>query len=313
MKKTITTIIKALISIALMVYLFSKIDIMEVWHLFQNVKVPYLTAALFLYITGQVICAWRWRIIAFVMDFKNSYWEFIKYYFAGMFFSLFLPTLVGGDIGRCYLITKGNKKIREAIVSVLADRGTGLAVLFLMAGLSVTLLKWGNIPQQLVWGVLIADALLVIGILLPFFAGGLLNIMGKTGELALNFWKKPSVLFQSILISMLFQTLIIIIHVFIGLSIGMQIPWTFYFFLIPLVATVSMLPLSISGIGLREGAFVYFFSYANVPKTEALTFAFGWFVIVLIASLIGGLGLLISKNGFSWKQFRKQETNPADM
>lgn len=309
-KKTITTIIKALISIALMVYLFSKIDIREVWQLFQNVKVPYLIAALILYITGQIICAYRWKIIAFVMDFKNSYWEFIQYYFAGMFFSLFLPTLVGGDIGRCYLITKGNKKIREAIITVLADRGTGLAVLFLMAGLSVSLLKWGNIPQQLVWGVLIANACLIIGIIVPFFAGGLLRLLGNTGELALNFWKRPAVLLHSILISMIFQTLIIIIHVFIGLSIGINIPWTFYFFLIPLVATVSMLPVSISGIGLREGAFVYFFSYASVPRAEALTFAFGWFVIVLIASLIGGLGLL-KNSGLSWKQLKK-EKNESD-
>lgn len=305
MKKTITTIIKALISILLLAYLFTKIDVKEVWHLFRNVQLPYLFAALFLYLAGQVICAWRWKIIAMVMEFRNSFREFITYYFAGMFFSLFLPTLVGGDIGRCYLIAKGNKKTLHAIVSVLADRGTGLAVLIFMAGLSVSLFKFGNIPQQLIWLILIANAVLIIGLLIPFFAGGLLGMLGKTGELAMGFWKKPSVLLKSIFVSIIFQALVIIIHIFIGLAIGINIPWKFYFFLIPLVATVSMLPLSISGIGLREGAFVYFFSYASVTKTEALTFAFGWFVIVLISSLIGGLVLLANSKGFSWSQMRK--------
>ena len=290
-----------------MAYLFKKIDIKEVWQLFQHAHLSYLIAAFILYMAGQVICAWRWKIIAVVMEFKNTFREFITYYFAGMFFSLFLPTLVGGDIGRCYLIAKENKKTRHAIVSVLADRGTGLAVLIFMAGISVTLLKYGNVPSQIIWVVLIANVFLILGLLLPFFAGGLLGLLGKTGELAMGFWKKPSVLFQSIFISMIFQTLIIIIHIFIGLSIGINVPWKFYFFLIPLVATVSMLPLSISGIGLREGAFVYFFSYANVTKTEALTFAFGWFVIVLIASLIGGLVLLASNKGLSWKQMKEEK------
>ncbi|MDD5433842.1 MAG: lysylphosphatidylglycerol synthase domain-containing protein, partial [Nitrospira sp.] len=178
---------------------------------------------------------------------------------------------------------------------------------------SRVLFRSGSIPPQIIWGVLIANVVLIIAMLLPFFAGGLLGLLGKTGELALNFWKRPSVLLQSLIISMIFQALIIIIHIFIGLSIGINVPYKFYFFLIPLVATVSMLPLSISGIGLREGAFVYFFSYANVTKTEALTFAFGWFVIVLISSLIGGLVLLVSNKGFSWKQMKNEKMNSAEM
>ena len=295
MKKTISILIKTSVSVFLLVYLFRKTDLKEVWQLLQQVYIVYIIAALGLYITGQIFCAYRWKLLARLMDFHNSFKEFVVYSFAGMFFSLFLPTVIGGDVGKCYYLARGNKKTFQAVVSILADRGTGLVALTLISGLSLYLFDGANIPRQLTWGILFANVVLIIGFVIPFFLGNHLSRFGKSVALSLSYWRKPLSLFQSIMISLLFQIMIIVIHILIGLSIGLNIPWRFYFFLIPLVVTASMLPVSLSGLGLREGAYVYFLSLVDVPKAKALTFAFGWLFIVIVSSLIGGLVLLTNQ------------------
>jgi len=289
MKKTITTLLKAGVSIAILVYLFRTIDFAEVWQLFKNVHVEYLVIALGLYLIGQFFCAYRWKLVASVMGFQNSFREFFTYYFIGMFFNLFLPTAIGGDVGKCYYLAKGNKKILRAVVSVLADRGTGLIVLIMIAGISLTMLNGITLPSSLPAGILMGNTLVFIGLVVPIFAGKYLLRLGEKVSLLLTYWKQPLPLIKAIGISFIFHALIIIIHILIGLSLEMNIPWKFYLFVVPLVVTVSMLPISLSGIGLREGAYVFFLAFVNVPKTEALTFAFGWFTIMVMSSLAGGI------------------------
>jgi len=289
MKKIITTLLKAGVSIAILVYLFRKIDFAEVWQLFKHVHVGYLIAALGLYLLGQVFCAYRWKLVAALMGFHNSFSEFFTYYFIGMFFNLFLPTAIGGDVGKCYYLAKGNKKVLRAVVSVLADRGSGLIVLVMIAGISLTMVNGVTLPSSLPAGILMGNTLVFIGLIVPIFAGKYLSGFSEKISLLLTYWKKPVPLIKAIGISFIFHALIIIIHILIGMSLEMTIPWKFYLFVVPLVVTVSMLPVSLSGIGLREGAYVFFLAFVNVPKTEALTFAFGWFTILVMSSLTGGI------------------------
>ncbi|MCC6544299.1 MAG: flippase-like domain-containing protein [Nitrospirae bacterium] len=281
--------LKAGVSIAILVYLFRKIDFIEVWKLFKHVNVEYLLIALVLYLIGQVICSYRWKLVASVMGFQNSFRQFFTYYFIGMFFNLFLPTAIGGDVGKCYYLSKGNKKILRAVVTVLADRGAGLIVLVIIAGISLTMLNGITLPYSLPAVILMGNSLILAGLVVPVFAGKYLSSLSEKVSLLLNYWKTPWPLIKAIAISAIFHTLIIIIHILIGLSLEMTIPWRFYLFVVPLVVTVSMLPVSLSGIGLREGAYVFFLAFVNVPETEALTFAFGWFTILVMSSLAGGI------------------------
>ncbi|MBI5755841.1 MAG: flippase-like domain-containing protein [Nitrospirae bacterium] len=302
MKKAVTTLLKAAVSIAILVYLFTKIDLGEVWHLFKQVHVSYLIAALGLYLAGQILCAYRWKVLAGLMDFHNRFREFLLYYFIGMFFNLFLPTSIGGDIGRCYYLAKESKKTLKAIISVLADRGAGLVVLIMIAGLSIVMVEGISIPPPLPAGILTGSTIVLLGLFLPMFAGNYLSKLGdKLGDrlgdkvaLLLTYWRKPVPLLKSIGISAIFHSMIVMIHVLIGLSLGLTIPWKFYLFLIPLVVGASMLPISLSGLGVREGAYVYFLSLVNVPRAAALTFSFSWFTIVVLASLTGGVVFLVN-------------------
>ncbi len=292
MKKIISTLLKAGVSVALLIYLFKKIDVQVVWQLLSHAYLGYLLAAFGLYILGQALCAYRWKILAKLMDFHNSLKEFVVYYFAGMFFNLFLPTVIGGDVGRCYYLARGRKKTFQAVISILADRGTGLAALMVIAGLSLYLLGKTDIPSPFFWGILIGNVLLIVGFFLPFFIGNFFSRFGKAFTLSLTYWRNPMPMVQSIALSFFFQMLVVLIHILISLSLDLYIPLRFYFFLIPLVVLASMLPVSLSGLGVREGAYVYFLSLVDVPTSTAMAFALAWLIIVVIASLMGGLVIL---------------------
>lgn len=288
MKKLIFILLKASVSLLILIYLFTKIDLQKIWAILQQGKLSLIILAIAIYIGGEVLCAHRWKIMAEVMEFQNSFKEFLFYYFAGMFLNLFLPTMIGGDVGKCYFLARRSKKTIQAIVSVLADRGSGFAVLIFMCGFSLYVLRKYNLPTHLVWAILAANILLIIGLLLPLFARNYLPGDGIIG-LSLSYWKKPWALLRSLFLSSIFQILVVVIHILIARSLGLHVSWKYFFLLIPLVALASMFPVSLSGLGVREWAYVYFLSIINVPAAEGLTFGIIWFFILLVSGLIGGL------------------------
>lgn len=299
MKKTIAILLKITVSVALMIYLFRKINPKDVWQLLLQAEGSYLFIGLGIYTLGQVLCAYRWQILAKVLDFRDRFRDFAVYYFSGMFLNLFLPTAIGGDIGKCYFLARGKDKAFHAILSVLADRGSGLIALTLMALVSLHFIEGIDIPSPIIRLILLSGTILIGGVILPFFAGNLISKLGKTASASLAFWRKPLPLIQAIGISLFFQSLVIVIHILIGLSLGLNIPIGYYFLLIPIVAAVSMFPVSLNGLGLRENAYVYLLSLISVSNTEATAFAFGWLVIVVGGGLIGGIALFI--NSFNKK------------
>lgn len=299
MKKAISVLLKIGVSVALLVYLFRKINPKDVWQLLLHAKGGYLLAGLGIYIIAQAMCAYRWQILARVLDFRDSFRDFVVYYFSGMFLNLFLPTAIGGDIGKCYFLAKGKEKTLPAILSVLADRGAGLIALTMIALASLNFIEGINIPSPIIRLVLLSGTILIGGSVLPFFAGNLISKLGKTARISLAFWQRPLPLFQAIGMSLFFQSIVIVIHILVGLSLGLSIPIGYYFLLIPLAAVVSMFPVSLNGLGLRENAYVYLLSLINIPDAEATAFAFGWLVMIVGGGLIGGIALFI--NSFNKK------------
>jgi hypothetical protein len=100
-----------------------------------------------------------------------------------------------------------------------------------------------------------------------------------TGSLAASFFIQLSVVF---------------INMAIGYAVGVGIPWEFYFVFTPLVTVAGMIPISLNGLGVREGAYVYFLAHVGVPASEALAFAILWLILITCASVLGGIGWILA-------------------
>src|SRR5271163_101987 len=97
------TLLKLLISGGIIAVLLVNIESKHPWQTLQNISIPKLFLALLLYLFCQFICAIRWQQVAHSMKLGGGILMFYQYYLMGMFFSLFLPTAIGGDVGRAML------------------------------------------------------------------------------------------------------------------------------------------------------------------------------------------------------------------
>jgi len=110
-----------------------------------------------------------------------------------------------------------------------------------------------------------------------------------------SFRNESMLLLQGLALSILFQLAMIIVYYLLSLSINLRIPFQFFLLFMPLVWILSLIPLSLNGLGIREGAFIYLFSLLGFP-TEQLSFVSVLGVsLLIIQGLIGGIFVLFEK------------------
>ena len=110
----------------------------------------YFAATVAIYVAGQVMSAWRWQLLAAVLNLRGPFPEFVRYYFIGVFTNLFVPGLVGGDAARAFYLGRRHGKMGEAIASALADRGYGLLALFWFAALIAMTMNHGTLTPNVI-------------------------------------------------------------------------------------------------------------------------------------------------------------------
>jgi uncharacterized protein (TIRG00374 family) len=237
-----------------------------------------------------------------------SLWRLGLVYFQGAFFNLFLPTVIGGDIVRGYLIYKLTRGHDASIASILVDRLTGFAALILISVIALTCAYGTLNDPQVAFGIL-AIAACFAGVMLVLLnrrltarASGLLSVIGLARfqaklqglvDALRRYRRHHRALAQAFLLSALLQALIIVTYYLIGVGLNLGVPLLYFFLFVPLITAVAMLPVSVAGLGVREGGVIYFFGKVGVDAATALGMSLVWFSLTLLVSSLGGLAFLI--------------------
>jgi uncharacterized membrane protein YbhN (UPF0104 family) len=90
-------------------------------------------------------------------------------------------------------------------------------------------------------------------------------------------------------ISFVFNVLLIAVNYLIALSLGVKIPLWYFLLFIPLISFLLVLPISLSGLGVREGGYIYLFAQAGVSAPLALAMSLLFYALNVAAGLIGGV------------------------
>lgn len=289
MKKIGLIALKLTVTVGLLAYLFSRIDVASVAHLVAGASWRWIIAGLFLYLALQGLCAWRWLLLARVLELDGTWTKFVRYYYVGMFFNLFLPTGVGGDVYRCYYVARSAADWRRAIISVLADRGVGFGTMCVIAVVATLAFGRVQVPPWMGWALGGGALGILVLVAVGFAARGPFASIRAAAPLVTEFFRRPGLLAVVAILSLVLQTLVIVVNIFNGVALGLDVPIVFYFILIPLIAVATMIPVSLNGLGVREGAFVFFLSQVGVPQDQALSLALLWLGVLIVSSLIGGL------------------------
>lgn len=310
---------RIIISIALLVFFASQVDLTETFELIANTNYIYLLICLLLYLAGQAISAYKWNIISEAIGFKNKYIDYVQYYFIGMFFNLFLPSTIGGDVGKAYYLSKGDTdgRIAPAIYTVLAERFSGLTVLVWLGTLAMLTSAGQNLPVIIKYGAIALTLAIIIGApVLPLF---MKTFFSSKSWLNRSLMRDVSVFWNYKLVarclgwSLIFHIIIILIHILISLAMNLSVDPFYYFAIYPIIAIIGFIPIAFNGIGVREGAYIYFLALVNVPQSAGLAFGLLWFAIVVCASLIGGVVYIKGQHSPPPKEYEPPELTLEDM
>jgi uncharacterized membrane protein YbhN (UPF0104 family) len=281
------------LSVCLLAWLISRADPDDLLKAILDLSFYAWAVAFLMYLASQVVSSIRWYFLAHALDFSGPWTTYLKYYFVGMYFNLFLPTCVGGDVLKMHYISRGAPKKLKATYSVVADRLFGLAAMFLL-GAGAVLIGHDILPryyEHLICVTGICIIALFLGLPLACkLLGSAWPEIGKRLAILLVFWEKPKALFAGLSLSLVLQALGMGAVALLANDMGLGLPATFYFAAFPMVAILTILPISFNGIGIREGGFIYFLGLKGISAEKALTLSLSFFAIQVLAGLIGGLG-----------------------
>jgi uncharacterized membrane protein YbhN (UPF0104 family) len=284
-RRILAILFKATVSAVLLAFLAGRIELRGVGEALSKARLDDLAWATAGYLGLQLFGVYRWRVLSGVMGFDRSFGQYSAYYFAGLFFNLFLPTTVGGDVGRCFYLAGGKERFVPALITILADRSCGMTAIMGIAAVALFFSTAVHVPIWIMVFTVGSASLLLIAWVLPYVVPGLFRVKG----FPLEYWIRPGPMILALLISFGVQIAVVGIHRLIGAALDLEIPLSFYFVFTPLVMAVSAVPISLNGLGVREGAYVFFLVQAAVDGATALAFALLWLFVSVVTSLFGGL------------------------
>jgi glycosyltransferase 2 family protein len=244
-----------------------------------------------LYVLTQVVSSLRWQWLSRPLGFERPLGHYFAFYFIGMFFNLMLPTSVGGDVVRAWYLDGGSGHRMTAFVSVLIDRATGLLILLLVACLGVVVcpigLPWW-VPAS-VWGMAAAAFLGLLS--LPFVARWTARFdrFRRLAQGARFYLRHPRLLLETGGLSLGIQAANVLLVWLVGLAIDVRISPLYYCVFVPMVCLLTLLPISLNGMGIREWSTVLFLAPLGVNASTATSLAFLWFLMLTAVSLCGGI------------------------
>lgn len=300
-KKTLTwqTLLRLAIGPLLLVWLLYSVGLDNLWRIGQNADPRYLLIALALYGGTILLRTVRWRVFVRAQGLQTPFHHLFLLDWVGAFFNLVLPSSVGGDIAKFYELRRLNPHANQADIAstLIADRVAGILILLWM-GAVVTPLTLGG--QSLVVPTLAFAGIASIGLVLLLTTRGR-NWLASLPPLAwllrrpvlhrlfhsLNQYNS-NVLGRAIVAALLFNGVMIGCYMALGAAFAINLPWTAYFVIVPLLSLIQAIPLTPNGIGTREGGAVALLALFGVAQGSALALALGYFACLVAAGVVGG-------------------------
>src|SRR5437879_5484493 len=212
-----------------------------------------------------------------------------------MFFNLFLPTSVGGDVVRAWYLGGGSEL--SAFLSVLVDRLSGLAVLISLACVAVILCPI-TLPGWIMASVwCTAGSALAAGLLAPVLIRGSRRFEKAKPlvERSRVYVNQPQLLLGTTALSVFIQAGNVVVVWLVGQAVRAPVPASYYWIMVPMVTLLTMLPISMNGMGVREGGTILFLTPLGISHATALSLAVLWFAVFTAAGLVGGVFYLLHR------------------
>ena len=274
MEKRVKLLIKLTLTATAIYIIYLKIDTKKLKDIIADANIYYLLLAFTFFNLSKVVGSIRLNLYFRAIGIKLSELEALRLYYIGMFYNLFLPTGLGGDGYKIYILNRRYKtKISKLIPLFLLDRLSGLIPLMLFGA---TLFLFSRFNQNIY-----LTYLAYITIILSIPALYLLNLY--------LFRDYIKIFLATLSLGALLQILQLISAIFIVYAISYQENLVEFLTLFLISSIVAVLPISIGGVGVRELTFLYGLDYIKLDSDAGVAFSILFFVITATSSMVGGV------------------------
>ena len=298
MRRAISLLLKASVSALLLYFALGLVDLAAVRERLARTHPGWLTLILPVLLIQTGLLAVRWRKIVSHCGASLPLALAFRFSMIAMFFNQTLPSSIGGDAMRVWLVRK-HANWRTAIYSVFLDRLVGVVALavLVLACLPWTLELVRN-PVGRVALLLIGVGSLGAGIAFIGLAWKRLRILhrwsvtrhlAELAGVALAILRSPGSFVPVFSVSIAIHLLTATTAWCAAVAIGADVPLLYTLFLVPPVILVTVVPISIAGWGVREGAMVAAFGYAGLSQSDGLVVSLLFGASYLVVGAAGGL------------------------
>lgn len=265
-----------------------------------------LVAAVLVTLVGVVLSAWRWQRVLYLFDAPMPIRRLTGIYLTSLFIGTVLPTTIGGDVLR---VSRASRDVGTPVAfgSVVLERLTGFIALplIVVAGFAT---EPSLIHREHAWLAILAAAITLVVLSLILVAAGHPRIAGRFAER--ENWtrfigavhvgvdrllRQPKQAIPVLLTALVYQCSVIAVFAIVFSALDLAVPAGAILAFVPAVLMVQVLPISISGLGVREGALALFLHTFGVSANQALAAGLLWFGAVVVVSMLGAPGFLIGR------------------
>ena len=316
MRRVLTVLVKAAISALLLYLSLRSVNLGKVAKQLGDLDFRWITLVFFLLCIQMPLIAMRWREIVVICGAKLQLATALRYCFIGQFFSQVLPSTVGGDAVRIWLLARGGAGWPIATYSVLIDRVVGVSVLAILV-VACLPLTFTMIHDPIARATL---ALIGVGTLLGALFFLLLGIehlrvlerwwftrhLAAASRVAWRLCQSVSGV-RIAMLSFAIHLMTVMAAWCAAVAAHAVIDFAHVLILVLPVMLIATIPISIAGWGVRESAMVLAFSYAGLAESDGLIVSILFGAVSLAVGTIGGIVWVAG--GFQWRSIKNIEVD----
>ncbi|MDR3000633.1 MAG: flippase-like domain-containing protein [Fibromonadaceae bacterium] len=283
--------IKLIISALLLALLIWKFPVADIIESFKKAKLSWLLLG---FLLGQLVIfsqAFRWHYLLIIpSEQKPKFSVLLRYTAVGYLFNTFAPGGIGGDAYRSIALGKAHNVIAGSVASVFVARILGLLALCLLFWFALP--HFEQIPKQAIWFMAATSLFLLFFCFFIAFNPFKKGKFGIFAEKLREYRKHPLRLLAAMLGSLFMQVLVVLMQFTMFKALGISVPLSLVFVVVPVTVLLTTIPLSFNGIGVREWSMLSLTAYAINSEQLLASMLLGYTIIILQA-IQGGIIFLI--------------------
>jgi glycosyltransferase 2 family protein len=312
MKNFLKIMIRVCVSGVIILLLLRKVDIAKVIQFVGDIHPKYALIALIIVIILRVWMAIRWEIILTYHKMAVTLQEIVSITFISLSIGQLFPGGIGPDVMRAYQLHHRYGRLVDITTTILLDRIIGMYSIFFVGLLGAIMASCMGFSTGLIPILIVINGAFIIGWYVSKFFKKLSILqhpkMHKINRLKIAITSREtmrSIFPKVFLFSVLAQVSRCFVFYFLYVAMGVNVNLIYFFSFIPLVYVITFIPIGFNGIGLREGALIYFFSTCHIPSEVSIGVGLV-FQLVNIAAAVPGIVLWFTEK--STRETRLQET-----